>query len=367
MESKQMRELFYVSTSLRASPHVGRSANGGPPTIAAKGADTSGDGLYRATLQDGEVEIEHLGLNGLGGLRAPVIVDAANPQTLYAATNRGGIFRSDDEGRSWREMNQGLTYKEVWSLVQHPQTLDLYAGTGPGTVFKSTDGAETWIECEALQALASRKDWTFPGPPYVAHVKWLSLHPEDPKRIWGAVEEGWLIRSLDGGETWDNVKNGSCFDSHSTLMLQNDPDVVISTSGKGVFRSEDNGESFEECNTGIDRLYLAQVVGHPSRPDVLFTAGAESSPPSWAKRPTGANSAFYRSEDQGRTWGQLAGGLPEVITGAARAAAGDAHNPDAFFVGLNDGSIWGTHDAGESFRQLVTGLPPVSAMSVSSA
>lgn len=362
-----MQEVFYVSTSLKASPHVGRAADGGPPTIAVQGADTSGDGLYRATVVDGNVEIENLGLNGLGGLRAPAVIDAADPSTLYAATNRGGIFRSDDNGRSWREMNQGLTYKEVWSLVQHPATLELYAGTAPGSVFKSVDGAESWVECDSLQALPSRKDWTFPGPPYVAHVKWLSVHAEDPKRIWGAVEEGWLIRSLDGGESWENVKNGSCFDSHSTLMLHNDPDVVLTTSGKGVYRSDNNGESFEECNVGIDRRYLAQVVGHASRPDVLFTAGAESSPPTWSKRPTGANSAFYRSVDQGRTWTQLTGGLPEVIREAARATAGDAQDPDAFFVGLNNGSIWGTRDSGENFEQVVTGLPPVGALTVARA
>src|SRR5216684_6727450 len=67
-----------------------------------------------------------LGLQHSGGFRAPVVVDCADPRRLYAGTTRGGMFRSDNGVETWLEINQGITYKDIWSLVQHPATGRLY-------------------------------------------------------------------------------------------------------------------------------------------------------------------------------------------------------------------------------------------------
>jgi hypothetical protein len=100
----------------------------------------------------------------------------------------------------------------------------------------------------------------------------------------------------------------------------------------------------------MDRRYMTHLVVHPKRPTVMFTAAAEVPPPGWT-RPEGGNSAFYRSEDQGRTWERLTGGLPEHITPAPRCAVGDPEDPDRVFFGMTDASIWLTEDGGESFRR----------------
>src|SRR4029077_11729021 len=134
-------------------------------------------------------------------------------------------------------------------------------------------------------------------PPHVSHVKGLALCPDDPSVILGAIEEGWIVRSQDGGKSWQNIKEGVEFDAHSVAVMPDNPAVVIATSGQGVYKSSNGGDSFVESRQGLDCRYMAQLVYHAARPRVLFSAAA-AVPPPLGRRPEGAKSAFYRSENQ---------------------------------------------------------------------
>jgi photosystem II stability/assembly factor-like uncharacterized protein len=321
------------------------------------------EGLYQAEPANGTYKTRSLGLQGQGALRSPVVVDWHDPRRVYAATSRGGVFRSDDRGQSWREINSGVLYKEAWSLVQHPTTGELVLGTGPSSVFKSHDGGDSWVDCEQLRSLPETIDWTFPQPPHVSHVKGLALCSGDPLLIFGAIEEGWLIRSKDGGKSWENIKEGTEFDSHSVAVMPDDPSVVIATSGKGFYVSEDGGDHFSKTGAGLNHRYMAQAAFHPSKPKVFFTAAAAVPPPFW-RRPEGADTAFYRSEDRGASWTRLEGGLPEYFKVAPRAVAGDPEDSNSFVFGMTGGNVWMTDNGGDSFREVVTGLPQVMSLRV---
>jgi photosystem II stability/assembly factor-like uncharacterized protein len=322
------------------------------------------DGLYRAEFNRSGDKTCPSGLQGKGALRAPVVIDRGDSRRLYAATSRGGVFRSEDAGKTWREINDGILYKETWSIVQHPESGELYIGTGPSAVFKSTDGGDTWTDCEQLRTLPETIDWTFPRPPHVSHVKGLALCVEDPLLIFGAVEEGWIIRSKDGGKSWENIKEGTEFDSHSVAVMPGNPSVVIATSGDGVYRSSDGGDHFVSSSRGLDCRYMAQVAVHPKHPNVLFTAAAAGPPPSWREE-QGACSVFYRSENQGDSWERLSGGLPSHFKAGPRAVAGDPEEPETFLVGMTDGSVWMSADGGDSFRPILQGLPQLTSIRAS--
>lgn len=302
-----------------------------------------------------------LGLAGHGGIRSTIVVDNENPERLYAVTGRDGVWRSDDAGTSWSPRNRGLMYKECWSIAQHPRTGDIYVGTGPATIFRSTDRGENWAELRACRMMASVRQWSFPGPPFLAHVKAISLYPDDPSLIFAAVEEGWLLRSEDGGESWENIKDGPDFDSHTANYMPNDPKIVVSTSGKGAFRSKDGGDTFADASAGLDRKYMVGIAVHPSAPRRLFTTAAEVPPPFW-RRPEGASAAFYRSDDQGESWQRVTGGVPEFFHPAPRCVASHPEDPDQFFVGMTDGTIWASDDGAHSFHQILEGLPPITAL-----
>jgi len=321
------------------------------------------DGLYVAEPDGQKYNSRPLALQGKGALRSPVVIDRNDSRRIYAATGRGGMQRSEDRGQSWREINNGILYKEAWCVVQHPSTSELFVGTGPSAIFKSDDGGDNWTDCERLRDLPETIDWTFPRPPHVSHVKGLALQPDDPKVILGAIEEGWIVRSRDGGKNWQNIKEGVEFDAHSVAVMWDDPAVVIATSGQGVYKSTNGGDNFIESSQGLDCRYMAQLVCHPARPKVLFSAAAAVPPPLW-RRPEGALSAFYRSEDQGDSWQRLSGGLPDHFKAAPRTIVGDPDEADAFFVGMSDGTIWLSEDGGESFRQVLGGLPSVMSIRV---
>jgi photosystem II stability/assembly factor-like uncharacterized protein len=310
--------------------------------------------LYRARpSEDGRWRAEGLALAGLGGVRG-LVIDGDNPRRWWACTAARGVLATADEGIAWRESNHGITHKEGWCLARDARSGELWYGAAPASVFRSADGGETWVECDAIGAAPGPGEWDETGPPQGSHVRHIALG--DGGLVLAAVEHGWLLRSGDGGVTWTRVRDGVDRDCHSTTLLPGEPHTVIVTTGCGIVRSEDAGLTFAPSDDGLRHQDVTQVVVHPNRPEVLFTAGSEADPAAWDRRGAVANAAFYRSDDGGRTWWRLTGGLPEAMRTAPTCVAGDPGDPDSLYVGMVDGSVWLSEDGGESFRIAVEGI-----------
>lgn len=319
--------------------------------------------LFQGQVDGVTATLSPSGLKGFGTILS-VAIDVHDPNVVYAGTRRGGIFRSDDHGRTWHEKNAGVTYKEAWSIAQHPTTGTLFLGTGPAAIFVSHDRGDHWTFCEQIHALPETIEWTFPHAPHIAHIKGLGVSPSDPNVILGAIEEGYFIRSQDGGATWKTLKTGTWIDAHTITVMPDNPQAIVATTGRGIFRSENGGDSFVQCAEGIGKRYCFGIVVHPAAPQTLFTAGAEVPPPQWRARAEGANTKFFRSTDQGMTWTALSGGLPDLLTAAPRAYGSCPDQAGTYLVGMNDGTIFMTSDFGDSFSQIATGLPPVYSIAV---
>ena len=176
--------------------------------------------------------------------------------------------------RSWEEVNEGLIYKNVWSLAQSPASDRIYAGTEPANLFVSDDGGDTWQHLPAIRDLPGTKDWFFPKPPHVAHVRGITISPIDPDEVYCAIEDGWIIRSRDGGQTWAELRDGVDVDAHRITYLPPDHQTVFLSSGHFGFRSTDGGDTFQPSHEGIEGGYMTDIVVHPDRPEVLLTAAA---------------------------------------------------------------------------------------------
>ena len=327
------------------------------------------DGLYLAEPGAKGYSAHLAGFRGLGGFRAPVVVDCDEPETLYAGTTTSGMFRSRDAGRTWDEINAGIVHKAIWSIAQDPRTGTLFVGTSPANVFVSTDRGERWTACEGLERLPTTKGWTGPVPPHVSRLKSLALTGEDPPAVYGAIEEGWAIRSLDGGKTWEQIDNGVDHDGHGVAVTSDEPDVVVASTGKGMFRSEDRGAHFEPANEGLGgrRYTSSPLVGHPGRPGLLLSAVTVAGPGSWMRRSEGGDSAFARSEDGGRTWRTSTEGLPQPCVTVPRGLAVSADDPDVWFTGMMDGTVWMSRDGARSFEKVLEDLPEVMSVTVARA
>ena len=87
----------------------------------------------------------------------------------------------------------------------------------------------------------------------MAHIKYLYVVPEDPQKVFGAVEEGCIVRSLDGGGHWETLSRACvAFDSHAVTTVPGQPYVVIATTGAGVYRSENLAERCIKSDEGRD-------------------------------------------------------------------------------------------------------------------
>lgn len=322
------------------------------------------DGLFR--LKPGAAAPEPLGLRGEGELRAPVVIDRDDPDRLYAGATRGGMFLSIDAGRTWAETNRGIVHKSVWAIAQHPKTGTLIAGTSPAEVYLSRDRGDTWERCDALVRLPSTKGWTGPVPPHISRMKGFALDPHDPNPIYGAIEEGWAVRSRDGGATWEQIATGIDHDGHWIVLLGDPPGALVASTGAGMFRSEDGGDHWTESNEGLmgRRYTAAPIAVHPTRRNTLLTGVTAVGPGGWS-RPQGADSAFARSDDGGRTWRVSTAGLPQPCTAPPRALTGvGPAAPDTFYAGFTDGTVWVSRDAGASWAEVAGGLPAVMSIAV---
>src|SRR5437762_1103442 len=137
----------------------------------------------------------------------------------------------------------------------------LYVGTEDGLSMADTDTMEYRSRALALRGIGALR-----SP--------VRIDRDDPRRIYAATSRGGMQRSQDGGMSWQNIKAGVEFDAHSIAVMPDNPAVVIATSGQGVYKSTNGGDSFVECSDGLDRRYMAQLVFHPERPKVLFSAAA---------------------------------------------------------------------------------------------
>ena len=199
-----------------------------------------------------------------GGQVTTLAVDPQTPSTLYAAA-LGGIFNSTDGGASWARASSGITDLSIKALVIDPQTpTTLYAGTDQGGgVFKSTDGGISWT---ALNSAAGV-------------VNGLAIDPKTPTTLYAAEEQSGLLKSTDGGATFNGIGGSGLPGFGTYVALAIDPNTTTtlyaSEQTNGIFRSTDGGNSWAAANTGLTggSLINAQaLVINPQNTSTLYAA-----------------------------------------------------------------------------------------------
>jgi len=258
------------------------------------------NGLVVAGFQDGWRVIRR----SLAGKHVTSVI--AREGVVLAGTT-GGVFRSDDDGRSWRDASAGLSQLHIRWLAYHPDISDFeFAGTEPAGIFISRDGANSWREVPEVGDLRDQYHWFLPYSPEAGCVRGFAFHGP---RIYAAVEVGGVLRSDDSGVTWRLAEG-----SDGNPDLKGPPEPFIYPD-------------------------LHSIYVHPSSPDLVFAA-------------TGGD--FYRSLDGGNTWKSL-------YHCYVRAAWIDPDDPAHLVLGPADhvetnGRIEETRDGGSTWRPISNGL-----------
>lgn len=358
------------------------------------------DGLVRC-LWDGRSERIEILNNALDGETVREVArDPFNPKRLYAATLTE-IHVSEDNGATWQWLpSGGIDHRDIWTMAVHPtRANEIYVGTLPAAVYVSENGGRSFRELSAFRTLPDYNKWTFPPGAHVAHARCITLDARVPDEIIVGIEEGGVARSRDRGATWEDISGPA---SSTAFPKINDPagivpyemgqhedgrvyrdvhwvmrhptrlETLFVSTGIGTYQTNDGGKSWIKCEYGMGRAYAIPMTNHPSLPERIFLGAAENGPASWpgfrtvragpyntvkfsrnlAAQNGGAKTQILRSDDDGKTWKRLDGGLP---AGHAHMTCGFAAWPEdanTLCVGYTDGSVYATRDGGNSWRQL---------------
>ncbi len=249
-----------------------------------------------------------------GGRSAAVAGIPADRETYYMGATGGGVWKTANGGATWENVSDGYFGGSVGAVaVSEWDPNVVYVGLGEKTVrgnvspgdgvWKSTDAGDTWTKL---------------GLEDSQHVSRIRIHPRDPDTVYAAVmghlfgpnEERGVYRSTDGGESWENVLFVS--DEVGAVDLAMDPtnprilyasfwrvrrtpySLESGGEGSGLYKSVDGGDSWELLseNEGFPQGTLGIIgvaVSPTNNKNVYAMVEAE-------------NGGVFRSRDGGKTW-----------------------------------------------------------------
>lgn len=282
---------------------------------------------------------------------------------VFASAFNGSIYASTDAGKTWEPRDSGMTIHNVFSLnsLNVNGKTRLFAGTEPANLFVSDDLGMNWSVRPGLREVPSAKEWTFPAPPNIGHLKNINFSVDGGKTIYASIEQGGLLYSKDGGTKWGEFK-GFHDDVHRIEMHTTNPKVIYMSGGGGLYKTVDGGTTWKHLTDNSSAIggYPDQLLVHPRHPELLFTASAESNPGTWFKSHY-ANAKISRSRDGGETWEPLHGGLPDGMQGNVEAMAlEDWGSSFSLFAATTAGEVFCSDDGGESWAVIAKDLPAVS-------
>jgi photosystem II stability/assembly factor-like uncharacterized protein len=263
----------------------------------------------------------------------------------------------------------GITIEHIFCLgyAHHGDKIVLYAGTQPASMFRSDDYGKSWVEQPGVKETEGREAWSFPSPPHDAHVKAMTIDPRDPNVIYAGVEQGDLLKTTDGGATWrvkDDYSKPTDWtyrDIHQVMVHPENSNEVYMSTGMGVYRSYDAGETWELFLDNSFRIgYPDHMFVSPRDGNTIFISGAGANPGQWRKSKR-AEGTVMRSRDRLRTADEASTGLPDEGRINLEAMS-IAIYPSGFtlYVGTTDGEVYASEDEAEHWTRIATGLAPIS-------
>src|SRR4029077_20987112 len=182
------------------------------------------------------------------------------------------------------------------------------AGALPAHLYVSDDKGNSWRELKAFRDAKTVKNWTFPPPPRIGHIKDIVL---DGDRLWVGVEIGSLQVSNDFRQRFTELPvdpDPQECDIHRILVHPKRPNRIIIANGiVGMMSSEDGGKSFQRIAMPAEANYPDAVVIHPDQPDLLFMSAGVGWPVHWYELGR-ARGKIFRGRDARKTREALPGG-----------------------------------------------------------
>ena len=237
--------------------------------------------------------------------------------TIYAATRSGGLWKTTNNGITWDVISDSVGAAAVGAVAIAPSSSSIvWMGTGDQAnarssysgkgVFKSTDAG---------------KSWRFMGLPDSHHIARIVIHPKNPEIVYVAAM--------------------------GHLFSRNE--------ARGVFRTTDGGATWQQVLYVDDGTGAIDLVMNRRSPGTLYAAMYEKHRRPWELVLGGPGSAVYRTDDGGRAWRRLGGGLPSGDIGRIGLDISQA-NPSVLYAVVENVNPR-TESLGPSLDACQTGRP----------
>jgi hypothetical protein len=297
--------------------------------------------------------------------------------SIYAAGQNAwygpAVWRSDDLGESWTLSSEGLTYgdgrpgvKQIWNLT--PVGGSIYAGVDPAGLFRSDDRGASWSQVGTpLLDVPVASEWRGGKGGLCLHS--IVLHPTDSERLWVAIAGGGVLFTADGGRTWE-PRNPLLGDDPATrqpgyrvqrLALAGGPaNVLYQQNHLGVFRSVDEGLTWDNVTAGLPSPFGFPLAVHPRDRDTLFVIPHVND--ATGRYIPGERIAIWRTQTGGDRWEMLSEGLPDdraFVEVLRHGLATDSSDPAGVYFGTTSGQLYGSRDEGDTWSTLAAHLPEI--------
>ena len=246
-----------------------------------------------------------------------------NPDVILVGTQPSALFRSEDGGKSWKNLHVGMKP---------------YLNTG----FYAGEQAAN----PTSQGEFDVKHWT--------RVTGILFDTKDPNLVYAGVEIDGAWRSTDGGKTFVRANDGfKTADIHGYGVIEKDGEpILFATTNEGLYRSTDHGLSWEMLPLESKWQYTRSIVARQDNSGVMYVTNGNG--------PPGSSGKLFRSNDFGSSWSEIH--LPAELESSLYFLAVHPTDPKLIFAAANLGQMFRSTDGGESWTALKRRLPEVRAL-----
>ena len=288
---------------------------------------------------------------------------AQRPGTYYIGAVNGGVWRTDDFGRTWEPLFDEQGTGSIGAIAVAPSNPDIvYVGSGEGLQRPDLSTGDGFYK-----SIDAGKTWKHTGLREGQQIPQIAVDPRDPNRLFVAVlghpygpnEERGIFRSTDGGETFERVLYKDADTGGADVVLDpSDPRIVFavlwearqapwengefSGPGSGLYKSTDGGTTWRQITQGLptfegDKLGRIGLGISPSQPARMYATVVA--------RKTGG---LYRSDDHGESWAKITDDEHVAERGDDFAEVKvDPANPDIVYTAAV--VVWKSVDGGKTF------------------
>jgi len=328
------------------------------------------------------------------------VLDPRDRRTLLVAARTGHlgptVFRSLDMGKSWKEAARPPAFPKAAEgqkgrVVDHVFWLTpglasepgaWYAGTSPQGLFRSEDGGANWAPVSGFNDHPLLATWTGgeqDGTPDGPKLHSVLIDPRDAGRLYVGMSSGGVFESRDKGKSWRPL-NAGCLadflptpypeygqDPHCVRLHPLAPDILYQQNHCGIYRMARPDDRWVRVGANMPKQVGDigfPMVLHPRNPDAVWVFPMDGGSV-WPRTSPGGKPAVYGTRDAGKSWRRLATGLPARqawLTVKRQAMSADLHDPVGLYFGTTNGEIWSSRNEGASWSCIARHLPQVYAV-----